>query len=203
MTPHSFSYIEGSNNTSPILCYPNPNKRYIVYTDASDDACRAQLSQEHNGTEFLIAFLSHIFTGIQRKWNTTKQEAYGVYYAVTKWNYYLQGTDILVRNDHKPLATFLHGRNSNNKVNWWGLELATYNITFKWISGAKNRAADWLSRLVEQLPPPQLQSTCLQLLKQTGPPSTQDVEPDKILHWITAPQRKYYTWCLTRPNFNT
>ena len=27
-----------------ILCYPNPNKRYVVYTDASDDACRAQLS---------------------------------------------------------------------------------------------------------------------------------------------------------------
>ena len=23
---------------APILCYPNPNKRYIVYTDASDDA---------------------------------------------------------------------------------------------------------------------------------------------------------------------
>ena len=31
-------------------------------------------------------------------------------------------------------------------------ELATYNITFKWISGAKNKAADCLSRLVEQLP---------------------------------------------------
>ena len=36
----------------------------------------------------------------------------------------------------------------NNKVNRWSLELATYNITFKWISGAKNKAADCLSRLV-------------------------------------------------------
>ena len=44
-----------------ILCYPNPNKRYIVYTDASDDVCRAQLTQEHNGTEFPIAFLYHTF----------------------------------------------------------------------------------------------------------------------------------------------
>ena len=42
---------------TPILRYPNPNKWYIVYTDASDDACRAQLSQEHDGTEFPIAFL--------------------------------------------------------------------------------------------------------------------------------------------------
>ena len=28
--------------------------------------------------------------------NTTEQEAYGVYYTITKWNYYLQGTDIIV-----------------------------------------------------------------------------------------------------------
>ena len=30
-----------------------------------------------------------------------------------------------------------------------GLELASYNITFEWISGARNKAADCLSRLVE------------------------------------------------------
>ena len=46
---------------APILQYPNPIKRYIVYTDVSDDACRPQLTQEHNGTEFKIAFLSHTF----------------------------------------------------------------------------------------------------------------------------------------------
>ena len=57
---------------APILHYPDPNQKYIVYTDASDDACRAQLSQEHNGTEFSVAFLSHTFTETQRKWSTTK-----------------------------------------------------------------------------------------------------------------------------------
>ena len=40
-------------------------------------------------------------------------------------------------------------KNTNNKVNRWGLELATYNITFEWISAAKNKAADCLSCLVE------------------------------------------------------
>ena len=115
---------------APILHYPDPNKKYIVYTDASDDACRAQLSQEHDVTEFPIASMSHTFTETQRKWSTTKQEAYGVYYTITKWNYYLQGADITVKNDHKPLAKFLNGENANNRVNRWSLELATYNITF-------------------------------------------------------------------------
>ena len=134
---------------APILRYPDTTKPYIVYTDASDDACGAQLSQIHNETEFPVAFLSHTFTDTQRRWSTPEQEAYGIYFAIKKWNYYLQGADIIVRNNHKPLARFLNGKNENMKINRWGLELTSYNITFKWISGAKNKAADCLSRLVE------------------------------------------------------
>ena len=111
----AFLHLKEAIIQAPILHYPDPNKKYIVYTDDSDDACEAQLSQEHNGTEFPVAFLSHTFTETQRKWSTTKQEDFGVYYAITKWNYHLQGTDITVKNDHKPLAQFLNGKNANNK----------------------------------------------------------------------------------------
>ena len=51
----------------------------------------------------------------------------------------------------------------NNKVNRWSLELATYNITFEWISGAKNKAADYLSWLVQ----PTLMSTTVNMLTAT------------------------------------
>ena len=64
------------------------------------------------------------------------------------------------KNYHKPLAKFLNGKNANNKVNRWSLELATYNITFEWISGAKNQAADCLLQLVE----PTLTSTTVNML---------------------------------------
>ena len=106
----AFMHLKEAIVQAPILHYPNPNKTYIVYTDASDDACGAQLSQEHDGTEFPVAFLSHTFTETQCKWSTTEQEAFGVYYTITKWNYYLQGANIIVRNDHKPLARFLNGK---------------------------------------------------------------------------------------------
>ena len=106
--PYCFSLFKGGNYTGTHPTLPRPQKRYIVYTDASDDACRAQLSQEHDGTEFPVASLSHTFTETQRKWSTAKQEAYGVYYAITKWNYHLQGANITVKNDHKPLMKFLN-----------------------------------------------------------------------------------------------
>ena len=141
----TFMKLKDAIIQAPILRYPDTTKPYIVYTNASDDACRAQLSQMHNEAEFLVAFLSHMITDTQWRWSTPEQEAYGIYFAINKWNYYLQGADIIVQNDHKPLAWFLNGKNENTKINRWGLELASYNITFKWISGVKNKAADCLS----------------------------------------------------------
>ena len=141
----AFTKLKEAIIQAPILRYPDTTKPYIVYMDTSDDACRAQLSQIHNRTEFPVAFLSHTFTDTQRRWSTPEQEAYSIYFAIKKWNYYLQGANIIVRNDHKPLAWFLNGKNKNTKINRWGLELASYNIMFEWISGARNMAADCLS----------------------------------------------------------
>ena len=95
-------------------------KWYIVHTNASGDACGAQLSQEHDRTE-----CNHV----------------------------------------NPLAGFLNGKNANNKVNRWGFELATYNITFEWILGAWNKAANHLSLLVEL---PQARSATVQMLSATN-----------------------------------
>ena len=63
----TFLKLKESIIQASILCYQNPNKRYLVYTDASGDACRAQLSQEHDGTEFPIAFILHTFFGDTKK----------------------------------------------------------------------------------------------------------------------------------------
>ena len=82
---NTFLTLKESVIQASILHYPNPKKCYIVYTDTSDDACGAQLCQEHDGTEFPIAFLSHTFTDTQWKWSTTEQEAYSVYIKQS-WN---------------------------------------------------------------------------------------------------------------------
>ena len=74
---------------APILRYPDTTKPFIMYTDASSNACRAQLSQMHDEAEFPVAFLSHTFTETQWRWSTPEQEAYGIYFTIKKWNYYL------------------------------------------------------------------------------------------------------------------
>ena len=67
METHCCAFMKLKDTTiqGPILRYPDTTKPYIVYTDASDDACGAQLSQMHEEAEFPIAFLSHMFTDTQ------------------------------------------------------------------------------------------------------------------------------------------
>ena len=60
-----FLTLKDSVIQAPILHYPNLKKHYIVYTDTSVNACGAQVSQDHDGIEFPIAFLSHPFMEIQ------------------------------------------------------------------------------------------------------------------------------------------
>ena len=51
---------------------------------ATNDACGVQLSQQHDGQALPVAFLYYTFTDTQWKWSIMEQEAYGIYYAVTK-----------------------------------------------------------------------------------------------------------------------
>ena len=53
---NAFLTLKESVIQTLLLHYPNPTKCYIVYTDTSDEACGAQLSQEHDGTKLPIAF---------------------------------------------------------------------------------------------------------------------------------------------------
>ena len=52
----AFLHLKEAMIQAPILCYPDPDKKYIVYTDASDDTYGVQLSQEHDEVEFPVAF---------------------------------------------------------------------------------------------------------------------------------------------------
>ena len=74
----AFNTLKSALLQAPVFHYPDPSKCYIVYTNASDDACGAPLSQEQDGQELPVAFLSHMFTDTQWKWSTTEQEAYGI-----------------------------------------------------------------------------------------------------------------------------
>ena len=81
-----FEYLKTCLTESSILKYPNPKKRYVVFTD---QAAAAVLTQEYKDDdneikEMPIAYLSTQFSDTQFKWHTVVKEGYAIYHAIKK-----------------------------------------------------------------------------------------------------------------------
>ena len=153
----SFKLLREGLMKEPILKYPDPNKPYTLYTDASKYAWACVLTQqyeyEQNGKKFSIqhpiTYVSGLFKGSQLNWVTLTKEAYAIYASVRKLSYYLEDSDIVLRSDHLPLRKFLEKNTLNTKVNNWAIEISPYRIKFEYIKGIKNTFADTMSRLIK------------------------------------------------------
>ena len=153
----SFEMLKDALITSPILKYPDPNKPYTLFTDASKYAWACILTQEHehkkDGKIFkinhLITFASGLFKGSQLNWAALTKEAFAIYSFIKKLSYYLEDAEIILRSDHLPLKKLLQKNTLNTKVNNWAIEISPYKIPFEYIKGIKNTLADTMSRLIQ------------------------------------------------------
>ena len=143
--------------TKPILKFPDPQKPYVLFIDASKYAWAGVLTQPYTEetegkmvtTHHPVTYVSGLFRGSQLNWAALTKEAYVIYMSVKKLSFYLTDAEITLRSDHLPLQHFLLKNMLNSKVNNWAIELETFNITFEHISGVKNTLADTLSRIVK------------------------------------------------------
>ena len=98
-----FDFLKESLTTVPLLAYPDTNKPYILYTDASDDCIGTCLCQHHEEGEKPIYYLFHKLRTSQAKCPTIEKEAFANFYALEKLDQYLHDADFIIRTDHKPL----------------------------------------------------------------------------------------------------
>ena len=124
--------------TEPILKFPDPQKSYVLFTDASKYVWAGVLTQPY--TEEMeraitvhhpVTYVSGLFRGSQLNWATLIREAYAIYMSVKKLSFYLTDAEITLRSDHLPPKKFLLKNTLNSKVNNWAVELETFNIHFQ------------------------------------------------------------------------
>ena len=152
---NAFEYLKESLSVVPLLTYPDVNKDYILYTDASDCAVGSVLTQMHeekiNGEvsveERPIYFLSHKMSDSQIKsYGTVEKECFAIYYALDKLHHYLHNAKFVIRTDHEPLKYLLHAPFKNRRIEKWVVFIQSFNAKVEYLKGTDNTVADLLSR---------------------------------------------------------
>ena len=121
---------------------------FNLSVDASDHSIGGYLSQfGKDGRELPLAYFSHKLSESQRTWATVHKEAFAIIHGLQKYRNWIFGCPINIYSDHNPLSFLTESAPKNSKLMRWHLALQAFDITFNFLSGKKNVAPDFLSRL--------------------------------------------------------
>ncbi|GFX74346.1 retrovirus-related Pol polyprotein from transposon 412 [Trichonephila clavipes] len=116
---NSFLQLKEALSSSPILIYPQPDKPFILDTDASNESVGAVLCQEIDGQERVIAYWSKCLSKPERNYCVTRKELLAIVKAIEHFHHYLYGQKFLLRTDHASLTWLMNFRNTEGQVARW------------------------------------------------------------------------------------
>jgi len=138
----AFVHMKRIVSREVLLAYPNFNKPFVIYTDASSRQLGAVITQDNRP----IAFYSRKLNKAQRNYTVTDLELLSIVMTLKEFRSILLGQEILIYTDHKNLESDVANMTTQRLLRW-RLLLEEYNIKMKYIKGITNTVSDALSRL--------------------------------------------------------
>ena len=124
----AFEQLKKALMSSDILTYPIPGLRFILDTYVSVGAV---LSQEQDGRERVIAYMSRAINKLEQLYCPTRKELLAVIYALRSFHSYLYGQYVLLRTDNSAVSWLRQLKNPTGQVATWIQEVETYNLTIQ------------------------------------------------------------------------
>jgi hypothetical protein len=144
----AFEKLKTCLMTPPILAYPNFEKPFILYTDASTFALGAILSQkDEDKRERVIAYASRTLNKHERNYSITELECLAVIWSVRHFHQYLHGQKFTVITDHAALRYLMNLSNPVGKLGRWLMTLNGYELEIINRPGKLHSNVDTLSRI--------------------------------------------------------
>ena len=167
----AFDELKGLLTRAPVLAHPDPDRQFILHTDASGYAVSGVLSQKQDdGRVRPLAFISHKMTDAERNYSTFDQELLAIVTCLKIWKAYLTGTreKVLVYTDHLALKWITTCKELTGRPARWALELCEADFDVHHVPGDQNGAADALSRRPDHHPEYRLTEQQAQWMMQQG-----------------------------------
>ena len=143
----SFRNIKQALVNATKLRHPNLNKPFHIYTDASDYAYGAVLTQEHDGKLRPVAWVGKKLNKSERNYYTLEKELGAIVFAHRQWRCYLENNQpVFIHSDHNPLRFLQNQKNLTGKHARWLESLSRIDWRITYIPGDKNVVADAVSR---------------------------------------------------------
>lgn len=145
----SFKTIKSTLADVSVLLHPDPtNCTYQLVTDSSQYAIGAALHQMMDGEATPIGFFSKKLSSPQQVYSTFDRELLAAYFATLHFKPMIEGRQVTLFTDHKPLVSAFHSKNpakSDRQQRHLSL-LTEYIADVQFIKGDQNIVADCLSR---------------------------------------------------------
>nr|GEW30235.1 reverse transcriptase [Tanacetum cinerariifolium] len=143
----AFRTLKEKLTEAPILIAPNWDQPFELMCDASDFAVGAVLGQRVEKHFRPIHYASKTMTQAETNYTTTEKEMLAVVYAFEKFRSYLIMNKSIVYTDHFALKYLFAKKDAKARLLRWILLLQEFDFKVIDTKGAKNYAADHLSRL--------------------------------------------------------
>ncbi len=142
----AFETLKHTLITAPMLRYPDLNLPFKLYTDASTISLGACLTQEINGTEYVVAYAGRSLSNAERKMGITMLECLGLVFGVKHFDFFLRNNHFTAVVDHQALLWLLKQKEPIGKFARWVSFLQQYSYDIKHRPGLQHCNADALSR---------------------------------------------------------
>ena len=147
----AFEKLKALLVSAPILVHADPDKPFVLRTDASDFALGAVLMQEHEGCLHPVAYHSRKFTPAERRYGAYAREMSAVIDSLKHFEYYCDGQHTTVESDQEALSWFWQQSHLDKQQARWMAALQAYDLQLKYVAGKFNLVADALSRRPDHL----------------------------------------------------
>ncbi|KAK9685822.1 RNase H-like domain found in reverse transcriptase [Popillia japonica] len=124
-----------------------------IQTDASDYGLGAVLSQNVDGQERVVSYLSRSLSPAERKYSTVGKECLAVLWAIEKLRPYIEGAHFTVVTEHYSLCRLNSLNSPSGRLAPWAVRLQQYDFDIVHRKGKYHVVPDTLSRAVPKLHP--------------------------------------------------